>query len=113
MSLYFGDDELNNMHAAYAPRPIEYHFAPANYGQSVHPLKSTNHSDDVVDQDAKKADTTIVDSVNTGIEVRYRGQTASSKILIVFSLHLPLARPGRSTTGRSCTSTLHGITPCP
>ncbi|KAH7720895.1 hypothetical protein AAVH_11734 [Aphelenchoides avenae] len=30
-SVYFGDDELNNMQAAYAPRPLEYHYAPRSY----------------------------------------------------------------------------------
>ena len=29
--MYFGDDELNNMQAAYAPRRLEYHYAPRSY----------------------------------------------------------------------------------
>ncbi|KAH7695269.1 hypothetical protein AAVH_37675 [Aphelenchoides avenae] len=73
MSLYLGDDELNNMHAAYAPRQVEYHYAPVNYGQPEHPLKGANHSDDGFEQDAKNV---VEDAVNTGIELAPR-QAAS------------------------------------
>ncbi|KAH7725795.1 hypothetical protein AAVH_06638 [Aphelenchoides avenae] len=64
-SVYLGDDDLNNMQAAYAPRPLEYHYAPRSY---THIKQSGSASKVTFAEDNCKSTVDADESVVTSIE---------------------------------------------